>query len=430
MSTRPFYLYTGLHAFLIGLFPFYLPVYLYSSGMGMSRICLFVAATGAGYCLTLYLFDRLRTRLTPTSFISFSFMSELLLLAIVFWQGSSVAVIPTGLVNGVFACIFWTVQRLLFVSSVHSGNSGNHFGNAQLLVMLSMKAAILLGGLLLEHGRENAVLLCSSILVASAVAIFMTRPVAATMSREFSSAPPLSLKSVLRFNDNLHSRPVFIIDGVFLYLESYFWLISMFIVFREDVSSLGLATVILGLLFGTIYLAIKTTIDRYADQPLYRLTVMLYLFSWLLRAYIDEIDNQAAMMTTLAVIAFCTSLFRLSFNKRFFDNAKLSIACHHIVVKSYISQFFLSIFFLLGAVFFAQPFSEGQQLTPAYLTAALLTPVFLLYRKKRGVLSEPSAVSFCQTAMDSDAMNSENPYDRTLATTPGGRTTSRQRRTR
>lgn len=38
MTIRPFSLYTSLHAFLIGLFPFYLPVYFYSSGMSLMRI--------------------------------------------------------------------------------------------------------------------------------------------------------------------------------------------------------------------------------------------------------------------------------------------------------------------------------------------------------------------------------------------------------
>lgn len=430
MTTRPFYLYTGLHAFLIGLFPFYLPVYFYSSGMSLSSICLFVAATGAGYCFTLYLFDRLRSRLNPTWLISFSFVSELLLLAIVLWQGNSIAVIPTGLANGLFACIFWTVQRLLFVSSVHSGNSGNHFGNAQLLVMISLKVAILLGGLLLDRNRETAVLLCSGVLVVLAVAVFIRYPLPTTIKEEFTTAEPLPLTRVIHFRDSLYSRPVFVVDGVLLYLESYFWLISVFLVFDQDFSKLGLVTVILALLFGTIYLVIKKNIDRYGDQPFYELAVVLYLLSWLLRAYIDDIDNPPAMMAILTVIAFCTSLFRLSFNKRFFDNAKLSTACHHIVVKSYISQFFLTIFFLLAALLFSQSFAEEGQLTPLYLMAALLTPVFFLYRKKRSVLSQLGAASLPETPVDRGEVDMENPYGRRPAITPGGRSTSRQRRTR
>lgn len=430
MTTRPFYLYTGLHAFLIGLFPFYLPVYFYSSGMSLSRICLFIAATGGGFCLTLYLFDRLRSQLTPTWLISFSFVSELLLLAIVLWQGRDIAVIPTGLVNGVFACIFWTVQRLLFVSSVHFGNSGNHFGNAQLLVMINLKVAILLGGLLLDQNRETALLLCSGMLVVLAIAVFIRYPVTDAIKEEFTIAEPLSLRRVIHFRDSLYSRPVFIVDGVLLYLESYFWLISVFFIFHQDFSKLGLVTVVLALLFGTIYLVIKKIIDRYGDQTLYELAVVLYLLSWLLRAYIDKIDNPTAMMTILTVITFCTSLFRLSFNKRFFDNAKLSTACHHIVVKSYISQFFLSIFFLLAALIFSQPFAEGQQLTPWYLTAALLTPVFFLYRRKSRVLSQRGTASLPETTVDSSEVDTENPYGRGPAIKLGGGTTSRQRRTR
>lgn len=430
MTTPPFYLYTGVHAFLIGLFPFYLPVYLYGEGLGISSICLFVAATGMGFCLTLYLFDRLRTRLAPVWLIGFSFVSELLLLVTVLWQESNIAVLPTGLVNGVFACLFWTVQRLLFVGSVHPGNSGNHFGNTQLMVMLSMKAAILLGGFLLEHGRETAILLCSAVLVSSAAAIFMIYPLTSTIIEQFSSAPPLSLKNILSFKDNLHSRSVFIVDGIFLYLESYFWLISVFLFFSEDFSSLGLVTVLLALLFGGLYLIIKKTIDRCSDQPLYKLAVVLYFFSWLMRAAIDEIENPAVMVPVLAVIAFCTSLFRLSFNKRFFDNANFSTACHHIMLKSYISQLSLSLFFMLMALVTYQPFAEEYQLTPMYLTAALLTPVFFLYRSGDASLLVEDAAIPTQTSVKDNEVDHKNRYRLAPSATVNGRVVSRQRRMR
>lgn len=385
MLTRPFYLFTGLHSFLIGLFPFYIPVYLYSSGLPLSDICFFVAATGAGYCLTLYVLDRLRQRLAFSWIISCSFISEFVLLAVLLQEMDQLYLPLVGLGNGIFSCTFWSVQRLLFVSSVSLGNSGRNFGNTQLMVLLVMKAAVLLGGLLLEQGRQTVLLLCSGAVIVPAIALFVTRPMPTAVIEEIVSAPPLSIKSILSFRDTLHSRSAFCVDGVFLYLESYFWLISLFMVVEEDFRSLGLLTVMLALLLGAVFVVIKNTIDRYPDKRLYALSVFLYALSWLLRAVLSETDDPMSMVWMLAVIAFCTSLFRLSFNKRFFDNAKLSAACHYILLKSYISQFSLMAVFLVTAALFTNSLLPRQQLTGMYVVAALLAPVFLLYGSRKEV---------------------------------------------
>lgn len=58
--------------------------------------------------------------------------------------------LAAGVVNGVFNCNFWTIQRLLFVESIRSHYSGRNFGNYQIFVLIILKTVILLGGLLLE----------------------------------------------------------------------------------------------------------------------------------------------------------------------------------------------------------------------------------------------------------------------------------------
>jgi hypothetical protein len=92
---------------------------------------------------------------------------------------------------------------------------------------------------------------------------------------------------MVSFTDRLHTRSVFIIDGVFLYLESSFWA---------------------------------------------------------LRGVLGEQHSPVTMLWLLTVITMCTSIFRLSFNKRFFDNARLTNDYQYIFTKSSLSVLPCSIF--------------------------------------------------------------------------------------
>ena len=47
------------------------------------------------------------------------------------------------------------------------------------------------------------------------------------------SARPLGLKFVPGYKDRFNSKSVFAVDGIFLYLESYFWMISLFLIVRH-----------------------------------------------------------------------------------------------------------------------------------------------------------------------------------------------------
>jgi hypothetical protein len=86
------------------------------------------------------------------------------------------------------------------------------------------------------------------------------------------------------------------------------------------------------------------------------------------------------MLWLLALIASCTSVFRLSFNKRFFDNARLTAAHEYIFMKSYISQFFIAVFFVVMAYGFNIPGSIVDQLSEVYYFAAITSFFYLIYR--------------------------------------------------
>lgn len=380
MRNRLFYIFTGLHSLLIGLFPFYLPVYLLTIGLSLNHICLFIASTGTGYCFALFFWDRVCRRLSLQLLIVWSFLSEFLLLSLFFLDKDLSFILLAGFINGVFNCNFWTIQRLLFVRSIGPKNSGRNFGNYQIFVLVVLKVGILIGGFLLEKLGFMAVYLSSGGIVLLSAAFFSAQVMGVHMDDAVKLSKPISLLSIVRFKDNFHSRSVFVIDGVFLYLESYFWVISLFFLVRESFLRLGLVVIILAVFFGFIFLFIKNSIDRLSGQKVYVAAVVLYSFSWMLRGFLGENHGPSAMLFMLALITFCTSVFRLSFNKRFFDNARLTTAHEYIFLKSYISQIFLAVFFVIMAAVFADPGSVVGQLSGLYYFMAMVTFVYLLYR--------------------------------------------------
>jgi len=355
MLGRSFYIFTGIHSFLIGLFPFYIPVYLYTIGLTLNRICFFVAVTGAGFCLALFLWDRLCRRVPFHLWIVCSFFSEILLLSMFFLEKDTFFILVAGLVNGFFNCNFWIIQRLLFVRSTGPQNSGRNFGNSQIYVFIILKAGILLGGFLLEESGFIALYLISASIVLLSAVVFSCCLMKTDIKGVINQSKPISLLSITRFKDGCRSRSVFGIDGVLLYFESYYWLLSLFFIVRENFLQLGLAVIILAILFGFIFLFIKSNIDSLPEQMVYRTAVALYAISWVLRGILSDDINTTFLLVLLLLIAICTALFRLSFNKRFFDNAEKVSPYEYILMKSYFSQFFLALFLSFSGEFFPVP---------------------------------------------------------------------------
>ena len=79
-KSRTFYQFLGLHSLLIGIFPFYLPVYLWKQGFDITEISYFISISGAGFCLGMWVWDRLRLKVSLTSIIAWSLILELALL--------------------------------------------------------------------------------------------------------------------------------------------------------------------------------------------------------------------------------------------------------------------------------------------------------------------------------------------------------------
>ncbi len=378
-TVKVFYHYTGFHSLLIGLFPFYIPVFLWKLGFTLSEISYFIACTGFGFCATLWLWDRISKRVGLQTIIGVSFLIEVVLLSAVFLSGSSWFLPLFALLNGAYNCFFWIVQRVLFYEMVSPENSGRNFGNFQLFVVIFLKVGVFVGGILLEqHGFPALYLL--SILVAL-LGTLCLRPFRGYLSLPaiLLDEKPLSFTELLRFKDGLRSKLIFSFDGVFLYLESYFWLISLFLIVRENFWHLGLLMIVLTIIFGLLFIFIKNTIDRTAKQKIYTLAVVLYMGAWMLRGSVGGEMASPVLFTLLVLITFCTSFFRLAFNKRFFDHAKQTSGYKYILAKSYYSQFYISVIFMvLGLTYSCWP-EPSRTLEYSYIAASVVALLYLCY---------------------------------------------------
>ncbi|RTZ75877.1 MAG: hypothetical protein DSZ02_02425 [Gammaproteobacteria bacterium] len=380
-ASRSFHRFLGLHAFLTGLFPFFIPVYLWRQGHDAGQISLFIAITGTGFVLSLVLWDRIRTRLPFHQLIALTFLVEILLLSAVFLEGENGFLLLFGLLNGAYNCFFWITQRALFLETLALGDTGRKVGNFQIFVMVMLKLGIFSGGLLLDVGGYPWLFLFSVLIAGSGLLSFQLRQV--PQPAALQQMPPLSPRTVFGFRDSHGSRTVFLLDGPFLFLESYFWAITLFLLAHQSFWRLGLLVIVLGLIFSLLFWLIKNRIDHLPVQRVYRIAVGGYALSWLLRLLVDRPLATGWLFLLLVLITFATSFFRLAFNKRFFDIARQSGRHRYLLLKSYWSQAAIAVAFP-GMALVSTGLAEGtRMLELGYLLAALAAPFYLLYRPPR-----------------------------------------------
>ena len=343
--TRLFYQFSGVHSLLIGLLPFYLPALIWQNRLSLPDICWFVALNGVGYCLTLYLWDRLRRQLGWNKIIAISFFLELAVVGSVVVDHALAAIHFIAVLNGAYGCFFWMSQRLLFAQCSDSSNSGRKFGNFQIVVMVLLKTGILAGGYLWQVQGAGSVFLVTLIIVIAAAIYHLCITLPAELT--YSAEARVTIKSVITFRDANQSRPVFFADGLFLFAESYFWVITLYLISGQDLSMLGVLVVSLSIVLAVIFYLIKNTLDRLNPQRIYILAVFGYALSWLLRALVDTEGANQWVYPAIVMIGFLTAFFRLAFNKRFFDLSKQTHTYDYLVIKSYYSQLGVALFYCL-----------------------------------------------------------------------------------
>ncbi|HID44466.1 MAG TPA: hypothetical protein EYP34_01755 [Chromatiaceae bacterium] len=383
-ASRLFYRFLGLHSFLIGLFPFFIPVFLWRLGYDLTEISSFIAITGLGFVVTLWVWDRVHKTLPLNFIIAASFLIEITLLAIVFLDEQPGFLFFFALVNGAYNCFFWITQRALFFETLDETNTGRKFGNFQVVVVVIIKLGVLFGGLLLDKAGYLSVFLISVLIGLAGMASFFLLSSPMKLPSSLRADAPLGFGELLRFRDTHGSRPVFLLDGPLLFLESYFWMISLFLLAHESFWKLGALVILLGLSFSALFFLIKNRIDRMPGQRIYAFAVAGYCLSWLMRAAVGDHLSLGWLFTTLVLITFCTSFFRLAFNKRFFDLAQHTSAHRYLFLKSYYSQTAIALGFGLAAALLHTHGSMGTEaLQISFVMAACVTPLYFLYRQPR-----------------------------------------------
>jgi MFS family permease len=392
-QVKTFYIFLGLHSFLIGLFPFFIPVYLWKQGGSLPEVSAFIGVTGVGFCITLYCWDRLLDKLDETHLICLSFFIELLLLSTFFLEDKYTFLLLCGVLNGAYNCSFWILQRLLFMNISSPQNSGNRFGNLQIVAFAFLKTAIITGGLFLDTLGFSTLYIFSALITLGCITYFVKQKTFLNLKKSLAIGKPQSLGNLLTYKDNCCSRRIFVCDGVFLFLEAYFWVITLFTIVRESFWKLGILVVLLAVLFGGFFLIIKNSIDRVPRQRIYTIAVFLYSASWLLRGVCSDQLSLAVLLILLSTVSFFTSFFRLAFNKRFFDFAKKGGAPYkYVIIKSYYSQFFLALFFLFSAGCMYIMSLTQTFLPYIYYLAGIFSFMYLFYKE-----SEENGVTNCRT---------------------------------
>lgn len=362
-------------------------------------MCILLGVSGFAFCVALGFWQSFSKTRSLGELVTVTFLLEIALIVVVglltaipgapltpqavaTGAAASVSVLISaviiGAANGFYNAFFWTTQRSLFLEQLGRNDTGKNYGNLQIVVAVFLKLGILLGGLLLDNGGFILVLILSAIIsaVSSIVLVRSLEP-----GRRVQTADVrISLRQSINYRDKVGSRSIFLTDGIFLYLESHFWTLSLFLVVRKDYSLLGMAVVLLALAFSAVFFIIKNRIDNLPISAVYKIAVWLYAFSWFARLLLDHTAAGTGLLITLILITFCSSFFRLTFNKHFFDVARRSHCMNYLLLKSYASQLVLGIFFsTLGVLLFLVPLDIDAVLAAVYAGATLLTLVYFRY---------------------------------------------------
>ena len=382
---RTFYLFTGFHSFLLGLLPLFIPVILWDKGLTIRDIAYFVVLTSVGFLGALYYWDRLRAHHQWRKLISCSFIFQGVFVALLVWDQQHLLVTLGALINGMAGCFYWSTQRLLFQAITEEKNTGNTFGNFQILVVFALKIGVLVGSYLLGMAYFGGLLILSFVL--SLIGFHWVNKSLQSNRQLYAlkQVPAFTLKQIIQFKDNNKSTLIFIVDGLFLFLESYFWVLTIYLLTQANVMRLGLIIVALSLLLALIFFFIKKHIDRVNAQLIYSFAVIVYASSWLIRAELSQDINSVMLYIGLLLVAFLSNFFRLAFNKRFYDIARQHQPTRYIICKSYYSQFMLILFFSLIALFVPLENSAVNQLQILYYLSIPLVFVYFVYGRHKSI---------------------------------------------
>ncbi len=377
MKNSLLYNFVGTHSFLGGLFLFFLPVFLYTNGFNITHISTFIAITGVSFLVAMYIWDHIRYEYGYRPIIIISFVLQIILVSLWYLEKNIFFLIILAIFYGFYNCFFWITKRYIFSMYTEKKSVGNAFGNIQILWFILVKVGILFSSFFLEYDVYWYIFALMTAISLFSLWHFLKYEQDLKIRSKKQQEVPLKLRDIISFKDNYNSKYVFILDGPFLYFESFFWVLTLFFISQESFRDLWLLAIWLALSFSIIFWLIKEYIDHLNAKKLFTLAVILYSIWWGLRSITNDIEYTSILYAIIICITFFSTFFRLVFNKNFFVLSKESPSQKYLLLKSYYSQAMVAITFSLFAfasIYIDMPLEE--LLLWSYL---LVCPLSLLY---------------------------------------------------
>jgi hypothetical protein len=399
---QTFNVFVAMHFFLNGLLPVYVPVFLIQHGYGLEWVTGFVTVGAIGFLAALQVWKKWYFRDGLKTIVAISFVAQVgLITSLVCFDHIAWLMISALLYGGV-NCFLWTSQRVLFIallnspidsstsSSKHAQPTGKLLGNLQILAVVAIKLGLLVGAFLLaKESYITLVGLAILVVVIGAVTFGQRVPKAILCASQLSpntEQNKLNWWRMLAYQDSHYSSLIFYIDGIFLFAESFFWILSLYFLSQQNIQQLSFLLVILSTLLGAAFWLVKNHIDHFNPQKVYVTAVLGYAISWGLRAEVSVETSPYLMHVVILAVAFLTAFFRLSFNKRLFDNAQTDSPLKYLLAKTYASQVGVMVAFgvMTASVYFHWPAVQldTQHLDAIYWPLSALSGLYLLYQLK------------------------------------------------
>jgi len=366
------YYFTSIHSFYMWMFSFFIPVYLFKQGFLLNEIFLFIALWWLTFTFSIYIWDYIRYKIWLKTVIVLSLIFELFLVSSLLLDKNTFFLITLAIIYGLTNCFFWLTNRVFFISGSEKNKIGNNFWNIQIIAFLVVKVWILVWWFFLSNDYIGLFVLLSFILTSIWIIFFTTNNKISKILKLFKNDKPVKIKNIFNFKDNLRSRITFILDGPYLFFESFLWVLTLFLISNENYNKLWLLVIALALSFSVFFVLIKKYIDKIDIKKLFYISVLIYSVWWFLRWYI-WLDNNYYI---ILLIAFFTSFFRLTFNKNFFNIAKSTKTHDYVVTKSYYSQMSIFIFFIIMYFFYNYTIDDSH----IYYVIWVFSLLFLLYK--------------------------------------------------
>lgn len=379
---KELYNFIWIHSLITWMFTFFLPVLLYKTGFSLAEISLFISITWWSFVIFLYIWDVIRYNKWLKTVIYLSFLLEILLIIIaLFINDSLLFLVISAVLYWGFNCFSWVTQRVLFIANSKKDNVWNNFWNIQIITFILLKIWIFIWAFLLENNYLYVLLFITAILNIYGMYYFSRKNFEEEALKQFIEAPILPIKKIVKFKDNLNSKIIFLLDGPFLFFESFFWLITLFFISNQNYTELWLLVILLVLSFSGIFILIKNKVDIISSRNILYFWVLVYFLSWIWRWFLWNIDDKNLLYALVLFIAFATSFFRLIFNKQFYHTAKNVDTHNYLLIKSYYSQLSICIVFgVISYILYISKLDINLGLSITYIIASFFSLFFVLYK--------------------------------------------------